>query len=65
MATIYEYDLQSIPEYRRPLAEVLIAGGDLWVDGDGYDTPENIDKLACDILNVVQANNMLAQHTSS
>ena len=47
---IKEYDLDGIPEYRKPIIEELIFIADFFIDG--YDTPKNLDDLAVKILEV-------------
>lgn len=58
--TLKEYDLSSIPEYRRPIVEELIFVSDLLVDD--YDTPENLDQLAIRIFDKIVEQHLLDAH---
>lgn len=58
--TLKEYDLSSIPDYRRPVVEELIFVSDLLVDD--YDTPENLDQLAVRIFDKIVDLHLLDAH---
>jgi hypothetical protein len=55
-----EYNLEHIPDYRKPVVEELILMADLLVDD--YDTPENLDNLAIRIFDVIIEQHLLDAH---
>ena len=54
------YNLSSVPTYRKPLVMALIQAGDMF--SDGFDTVENLDTLARDLLDLIQTQDMLTPH---
>ena len=55
-----EYDLSSVPEYRRPVIEELVCATDVF--SSGFDTVENIDGVAVRIFDLIVSQHLLDAH---